>query len=302
MRILLVANKFLPRSGKTRFDGAYWNIYIPLLTLGHDVRFYDTYFGEDKAFESIVGDFKPELIFSILTFDKNFIKFEPTEQIKAITKNGNIKTFNWFCDDTWRFEKVSSKVCWDFTACSTPEPNYIHRYKDIGYSNILLGCWHTNSDFSFQNSHKVSDVSFCGHLNSQRSAIFRNLGTKVNVFSNLSQEDMMLNYSMSKVGLNLSINENDPQRKTQMKLRMVEIPSTKSVLLTEHTPGLEHLFEEDKEIVTFSSEGEMIEKMKVLLKHDSLREKIAAAGYERFLKEHESKVRLAKLLSEIKSL
>ena len=113
---------------------------------------------------------------------------------------------------------------------------------------------------------------------------------------------MMLNYSMSKVGLILSINENDPQRKTQMKLRMVEIPSTKSVLLTEHTPGLEHLFEEDKEIVTFSSEGEMIEKMKVLLKHDSLREKIAAAGYERFLKEHESKVRLAKLLSEIKSL
>jgi len=45
-----------------------------------------------------------------------------------------------------------------------------------------------------------------------------------------------------------------------------------------------------------------VEKMKVLLKHDSLREKIAAAGYERFLKEHESKVRLAKLLSEIKSL
>jgi spore maturation protein CgeB len=302
MRIMLVANKFLPRSGKMRIDNAYWNVYIPLVEMGHEVRFYDTYFGEEKSFESIVEDFKPELIFSILTFNKNFVKFEPIEQIKSITKKGNIKTFNWFCDDTWRFKTLSSKVCWDFTACSTPEPDYIHRYKEIGYTNILLGCWHTNSDFSFQNSHKTFDVSFCGHQNSQRSTIFGSLGALANVFSNLSQEDMMLNYSMSKVGLNLSINENDPERKTQMKLRMVEIPSTKSVLLTEYTPGLEHLFEEDKEIVTFSSEGEMKEKMKALLKHNSLREKIAAAGYERFLKEHESKVRLTKLLSEIASL
>lgn len=302
MKILLVTNKTLQRGIFERIDAGYWNFYLPFLELGHQVYFYDTAKKSEEGFSRIVDKFKPDLIFSCLTFNKNYMPNEPLDEIKQITKKGNIKTFNWFCDDTWRFEETSKKVCWDFTACSTPEPKFINRYKEIGYKNILLGLWHVNSSLCQTNTKKLYDVGFCGGLNSQRANMvqsLRNFGINVNMFFGGTHEDMMTNYSLSKIGINFSVNENDPEKKTQMKLRMIEVPSVKSLLLTEYTSGLEDLYEINKEIITFKSEEEMVEKIKFLLNNEKICEKIAEAGYKRFLNDHESKIRLANVLKGI---
>jgi hypothetical protein len=107
MKILLVLNKTLPRGDKIKFDIGYYNFYIPLLEMGHEVYFYDTINPTEKDFNKVVNAFQPNFIFCCICGDKNVAPFEPLEQIKEITKKGNIKTFNWFCDDTWRFDSFS---------------------------------------------------------------------------------------------------------------------------------------------------------------------------------------------------
>jgi spore maturation protein CgeB len=305
MKILLVMNKYLQRGIFKRIDAGYWNFYIPLLQLGHQVKFYDISEKEQLSFLKVVEEFKPELIFCCLTFDKYFMPNEPLEEIENITKQGNIKTFNWFCDDTWRFDTTSKQQCWKFSACSTPEPRYLEKFKDIGYKNIILGLWHTNSDLSLINSGKNYDVAFCGSLNNQRANMIQSLRShsiNVNMFFGVSQEEMMNNYSLSKVGINFSINENDPNKSTQMKLRMIEIPSVKTTLLTQYTEGLEDLFEINKEIITFKQHDEMLEKLKYLLSNEKFCNSVAEAGYKRFLKNHDSKVRLENILQEINKI
>lgn len=64
-----------------------------------------------------------------------------------------------------------------------------------------------------------------------------------------------------------------------------------------HVDGIEDIFMPGKEIVTFSNEEEMIEKIRFYLKNDSLRKEIADAGKTRVLKEHTYKVRTGQMLN-----
>ena len=119
---------------------------------------------DKKDFDKIINLFQPDLIFSIVCGDKNVTPYEPLEQIKEITKKGNIKTFNWFCDDTWRFDNFSKYICSYFNICSTPELSYINKYKNIGYNNILIGQWHVNESYITNSDTKQFELGFCGGL------------------------------------------------------------------------------------------------------------------------------------------
>ena len=121
MKIIVVANKILNRNNQNFFDASYFNFYIPLLELGHDVIFYDTINGSDKPFDLIVKEFSPELIVCCLTGDPMVTPYEPINEIEKITQEGKIKTLNWFCDDTWRFDSFNKQICKKFTYCTTPE-------------------------------------------------------------------------------------------------------------------------------------------------------------------------------------
>lgn len=305
MKILLVTNKTLSRNGVERIDVGYWNFYIPMLQLGHDVRFFDSVNPEEKNFLKIVETFKPDLIFSCITGNQYVTPHENIDLIEKETISGRTKTFNWFCDDTWRFENFSKDVCWKFTACSTPELSYIQKYKEIGYKNILPGSWHTNVELYPKSTVKNIPVSFCGHINQQRrdnlNYLINNNINVANGYGN-SYEDMLSLYCSSKIGINFSLNENGQIKKTQMKLRMFEIPAAKSLLFTEYHEGLENYFEIDKEVVVFKEKQEMVEKLKFLLSRDDLISKIASKGYTRITKEHDSKIRLRKLLKEIEQI
>ena len=168
MKILLVTNRTLTNGKNEWEDGGYWNLFLPLKKLGHDVKFYDTVRGNIKGFPDLIDEFKPELIFCCMTGDPSLTPNEPWTEITKQTQKGNCKTFNWFCDDTWRFENFSSKVCQAFHVCSTPEIHYIDKFKEIGYQNIILGFWYSNIDFYPRNVEKKTDIAFCGQLNFDR--------------------------------------------------------------------------------------------------------------------------------------
>ncbi|RJR22732.1 MAG: hypothetical protein C4581_00665 [Nitrospiraceae bacterium] len=68
-----------------------------------------------------------------------------------------------------------------------------------------------------------------------------------------------------------------------------------------YVDGIEDILEPDREIVTFRSVDEMIDKMKYYMKNDDLRMKIARAGQERVLREHTYQVRTGQLLEIVKN-
>jgi spore maturation protein CgeB len=307
MKILLTLNKTLTNGTTTWKDYGYWNVFLPLKDLGHDVYLYDTVNPKDKDYSKIVDIFKPDLIFCCMTNNPVMTPYEPWEQIEKYTKSGLVKTFNWFCDDTWRFNNFSSRACHLFTACSTPEPSYLERYKnEASYENIFLGLWHANKNLYPQEKlPKQTDIIFCGHLNQDRANyinMIRAAGLNIEVTHGLEYTDMLSKTSQSRVGINFSKNSNDHERKTQMKARMFEVPASRALLVTENTKGLENYFKIDKEIITFSQRNEMISKLKYLLKTPTLVEKLSAAGYQRYLKDHQSHIRLSNLLKDIDSI
>jgi spore maturation protein CgeB len=68
--------------------------------------------------------------------------------------------------------------------------------------------------------------------------------------------------------------------------RLFECTGVGSCLLTDHKANISTLFEPDREIVTFSSTEECIDKAKWLLDHPQECRQIAQAGQRRTLGEH----------------
>jgi len=301
MRILLVANKTyrgLP-------DSIWWYFAEPMAKLGHEVYFFDTVAeNDDGDFNTILEGFKPDLVFCVMTGDRNITPNEPWEELLKETESGRTKTFNWFCDDTWRFDNFSSKACSHFTVCSTPERSYMEKYKAIGYENIILANWHANSEWFPEVDFKDKQfyASFIGAPNASRQQFFDAAEVEIRYFHGLSQKQLFEAFSSSKISVNLSVNNNDPDKKTQMKQRLFEIPAGGGMLITEYHEGLEEYFEIDKEIITFSTTDEFRQKMNFFKSNPEIVENIAKNGHDRFMKEHDSKVRLEKVLKEIMSV
>ena len=307
MKILLTLNKTLTNGVDTWKDYGYWNVYLPLKDLGHDVYLYDTVDPEEKDYSKIVDDFKPDLIFCCLTNNTAITPYEPWEQLEKYTKSGLVKTFNWFCDDTWRFDNFSKGACHLFTACSTPEADYLEKYKnEANYQNIFLGLWHANKNlYPKQLPPKEIDIIFCGHLNKDRlhhMEIIAKAGMHLMVGHGLEYPDMLSKTAESRIGINFSKNLNDSNSSSQMKARMFEVPAAQTLLVTENAKGLERYFEADKEIIVFSGEAEMVGKLQYLLKTPKLIEQLSRSGYQRYLKDHQSHIRLSNLLKKIESI
>ena len=305
MKIFLIAPKSISSHKQSdsdfRFDYAFWNFYFPLISLGHDVTFFDTSVLGDKELKQGIESKKPDLLFCIMTGDANYAPQEPWETIALETQKGRLKTFNWFCDDSWRFNTFSSKVCNLFHACSTPENRFVEKYKQLGYENIVSATWHANKNFyDGIPTSKQLRASFVGAPSGDRPMFLSALeSANIPILrpKNVGFEDLVYAYASSLIGLNFSKNAANMQ--PQMKGRMFEIVASRSLLVTEYVPGIEEYFVPDKEIVCFQNEVEMVEKVNFLLKNAKIAQQLARNGYERFCKEHRSEVRLRSTLESI---
>lgn len=79
-------------------------------------------------------------------------------------------------------------------------------------------------------------------------------------------------------------------------MRLYEATGMGTCLITDWKENLHTLFEPDKEVVTYHSADELIEKVNYLLENDDERVKIAKAGQKRTLKEHTYQSRIKELL------
>lgn len=97
---------------------------------------------------------------------------------------------------------------------------------------------------------------------------------------------------LSKIYLGL---DSQPHIRKSMSERMYIAVGCGAFYLCRHVPGIEEVLVPDREIVTFHSEDEMIDKIRFYLPKDDLRKKIADAGQARILREHVYAVRIRRL-------
>jgi len=89
------------------------------------------------------------------------------------------------------------------------------------------------------------------------------------------------------------------RRKNEIKSRNFEIPGCGSFLLTGPAEGLENYYDLGKEIICFYNVKDLINKIRYYLQKDREREKIAAAGYKRTMRDHTYEKRFNKIFKII---
>ncbi|EKD28511.1 MAG: hypothetical protein ACD_79C00287G0018 [uncultured bacterium] len=85
-------------------------------------------------------------------------------------------------------------------------------------------------------------------------------------------------------------------------MRMFEATGAGTCLLTDTGINMKDLFNENSEVVTYSSVDECIEKMNFLLNNEKIRQEIALNGKKRTLKDHTLKARCNQFDNEIQLL
>lgn len=97
----------------------------------------------------------------------------------------------------------------------------------------------------------------------------------------------------SKINLNMTLRSIE----NGVPLRIFDIMSVGGFVLSNWQEGIAELFEEDKEIVTFKTPEEMLEKVDYYLTHEEERIRIAVNGYQKVKNCYTYEQQLAKIIS-----
>ena len=103
----------------------------------------------------------------------------------------------------------------------------------------------------------------------------------------------------SKMVLNKHI---DISARSSSNLRLYEVTGVGSCLITDWKKDITRNFEPDKEIITYRTAEECLEKVSYLLDHEEKRREIARAGQRRTLRDHTFDMRAPQLISYIQSV
>jgi spore maturation protein CgeB len=312
----------------------YNNIYLPICSLlgQSNVILFDFYsefksFGKNgmnKKLKEIVIAEKPD--FALFALFENEFDEDTISSLRNYTK-----TISYFIDDPWRveFAKHWRKF---FNYFSTPDYYTYQKYLFDDITNVIYSPFGFNPDiYKKLDLEKYYDVSFVGNYSPFRRWIIDSLGKKginVNVFGRnwgkygkwVSQDEVVRIFNQSKINLNLSnaayydlkfllhsvFSIRDwkellllKKNKEQVKGRHYEINACGGFQLSYFVPGLNMIYEIDKEIAVFESVNHLADEIEFFLKNDSLRNSIAEAGYKRSITEHSSVQYLKNLIQKV---
>ena len=150
---------------------------------------------------------------------------------------------------------------------------------------------------------KVHDVSFVGSCYGIREQVvtaLRQAGIQVAAYGSgwdngrIATDAVPRLFAQSKIVLGVSAIGHCPDF-VGLKLRDFDAPMSGSCYLTQHNADLRGLYEVGREIDTYHSAAECVERVRYLLTHDAEREAIAAAGRGRAVRCHTWDVRLRAL-------
>ncbi len=243
---------------------------------------------------------------------------EAIDEIKTM----GIPTMNWYCNGSYQLnlvEKISPHYDW----CLVPEKFRLEDYKKMGatpiycqeaanpqlykpYSiaqDIDIGfvgqCYGNRPDYiQYLWSQNIPvKVAGANWLNVQRPEIrflqrlLYSQGKKPSEYMTgvIGDIDMIKAFSRSKINLGFSVcgwTHLEKEKILQIRLRDFEVPMSGGFYMVEYMKELEEFFTPGKEIVCYEGPQDLAEKIKYYLSHESERESIRKAGYERAQREH----------------
>jgi len=242
-----------------------------------------------------------------------------SETLDLIRTKSPVLVVNWGTDDSWKFvqasrffaEHVDLHVTTDLTAVQAAAMQGLH--------NVFLSQWAASTTAAAKPCPSSScryGVSFVGSMYGYRSewiAALRESVTAVSCFGHGTENGVIGSaeipeiYRTSRISLNFSGAGQNPSSargvdKRQLKARTFEVPGAGGFLLTENAPGLERYFSIGREVVTFESPSELVEKVRYYLDNPSERNAIARAGHARTIAEHTYERRISEILEKLRSL
>lgn len=248
-----------------------------------------------------VRDFKPDILFSVFFDENHDPKRDVMRQISSMTK-----TVGWFCDSHFRYDNFDRPWADFLNYNVTTSAAAYDRYVREGLGNkVIKSQWFAAPPYKNLGIPQDISVTFVGQPHGDRRQVIdqiKNAGVDIQTYGTgwaqrLTFDGMIQIFNRSKINLNLN-NACDVRFK-QIKGRNFEVPACGGFLLTGHAENLQDYYEIGKEIVTFTTTEDMIEKIKYYLSHDAEREAIAKAGYERTIRDHTFASRMDDIVSKI---
>ena len=284
--ILCVLSKFNYREKNKGTSAEYNIIYLPLKKkFKKSIKFINSADNKYKEIKQLneylincVKKNKPKYIFlSINTYE---IYLETLIEIKKIC---NCKIINWFTDDSWRYEERSIFYLQYVDFAITNHFISHIKNKKKGVNSIFTG-WgcpdHWISKNNLRSNYKY-EVTFIGNNYFDREKyinFLKDKGIKIKCFGNgwqnsssVTEKKLLDIIKNSKISLNFSRSRG---KEKQTKARVFEITGVGGFCLTENSKDLRSFFKSD-EVVSFSNELELYNKIRFFLKNENLRNKIA---------------------------
>lgn len=335
MRILFVAPLYDYGIRSRGYGFEYYNFFESLVAMGHDVRYFDVhaYAAGDAATSALVTaveNTRPDLLFACLFRDE----LDPAG-VRQISDSGVTVTFNWFCDDHWRFDTFTAAWAPSFDFVSTTAQSALPKYRAAGISHVLKTQWGAATHRYRPAQRPLEyDVTFVGQKYGTRGEVIdavRAAGIDVSTWgtgwdipgwqrriaslaglsqlggalylrhreghSRISQDDMIAVFEQSWVSLNLTESSQGEER--QIKGRTFEVPACGGLLLTGAAAGLEEYYLPGKEVIVYDDAAEIPGLCRWLLDDHEVRDRIAAAGFRRTVAEHSYSRRFSALFTQM---
>lgn len=167
----------------------------------------------NKSLIKSIEEFQPHLCFFVLFTDEI-----DKRTIRWITEKSGTVTFNWFCDDHWRFHSFSRHWAPLFHWIATTDADSIPGYQQIGMTNAIRSQWGFNHyltvPFECRNG---LDVTFIGQVHSSRQEMIGRIqqaGIDVQCWGKgwtngrVSFDSMVQIFQSSRINLNFSESSN----------------------------------------------------------------------------------------------
>ncbi len=293
------------------YDGPYTynNVVKVLEEFGNLFRFEMTSIPHEKNWYQKKDDINKKMIsFVEETIKNNKIDVivcylsghATTPKVLAEIKKHNIPMVNESLDDERKFRsrkgedgiyRGNKDVCKYFSITLTTSKSALAKYLVESGKPIYKDYCGNEKIYKKLNLEKIYDVSFIGasygirgelisYLQSNGIKVF----TKRNGWKNgfATDEEMIEIFNQSKIVLGFStVGKNDDIN--ILKGRDFEVPLTGSFYITGFHEELKEYFEIGKDIETYISKEDLLEKVRYYLKYEEQRELIAKVGYEKCL-------------------
>lgn len=306
MKILCVFGKYNYGKLERGISYEYANFLPALRNLGHEIIFFDSWnkssyknFSElNKELLITIDKENPEIVFCVTMGCEIW-----SESLELARSGSNALFILWATDDSWKYEQSTRLIAPFFDVCATTYSSAIKKSIKDGFNHFVLTQWAANSAAMsppLSASECKYQVSFIGTAYGNRIKWVKELqnkGIDVSCYGfgwpngPVDADEIPRIMRESKISLNFGdsgvvINNFLPTRSRQIKARIFEVPGAGGFLMTESADELETFFSLGHEIIVFNNMEDLTTRIEYFISHDSERDDIACAGYERIQNEH----------------